>query len=101
MALDIVGPLPKSSVGHQFILVLIDYVTRYSEAIPLRSVMDPRVAKELLKWISWAGLPREILTDQGTNFMSHVLRGSLLGPTYKTAAHLNIPSANKWASGAL
>ena len=33
--MDILGPLLKSSRDHQYILVLMDYATRYLEAIPL------------------------------------------------------------------
>ena len=33
LALDIVGPLPKTSRGHRHILVLVDYATRYPEAL--------------------------------------------------------------------
>lgn len=32
IAMDIVGPLEKSSTGHQYILVVSDYATRYPEA---------------------------------------------------------------------
>ena len=35
IAMDIVGPLPKTSSGKQFILVVSDYATRYPEAFPL------------------------------------------------------------------
>ena len=38
IAMDIVGPLPKSRLGNRFILVICDYATRYPEAIPLRSI---------------------------------------------------------------
>ena len=37
IGIDIVGPLTKSAGGHTHILVLIDYATRYPEAVPLRS----------------------------------------------------------------
>ena len=37
MALDKVGPLPKTSRGHRYILVLVDYATRYHEALPHRA----------------------------------------------------------------
>lgn len=39
IALDIVVPLPKSSAGHEFILVLIDYATWFPDAILLCSVI--------------------------------------------------------------
>jgi hypothetical protein len=37
--LDFIGEIyPKSSKGHQFILVAIDYFTKWTEAVPLRSM---------------------------------------------------------------
>lgn len=38
IAMDIVGPLPRSRKGNRFILVVCDYATRFLEAIPLRSI---------------------------------------------------------------
>lgn len=72
VGLDIVGPLPKSARGHQYILVLVDYATRYPEAIPLRKANAKQIAKELFLFSSRVGLPKEILTDQGNPFMSRV-----------------------------
>lgn len=66
VGLDIVGPLPKSARGHQYILVLVDYATRYPEAIPLRKANAKQIAKELFLFSSRVGLPKEILTDQGS-----------------------------------
>ena len=36
--IDIIRPLERSAQGHRFVLVLIDYATRYPEAIPLRNI---------------------------------------------------------------
>lgn len=55
-------------------VMFIDYAIRYPEAIPLWVVTGPQVAEELIRWISWVELPKEIVMDQGTNFMSHVLK---------------------------
>ena len=74
IALDIVGPLPKTSRGHRYILVLVDYATRYPEALPLRAATAKAVAKELLLLFSRVGIAREILTDQGSCFMSRVIK---------------------------
>ena len=71
--MDIVGPLPKSRSGHRYILVVCDYATRYPEAITLKSIEAERVAEELLKLLARVGLPKEILTDQGSNFTSQLL----------------------------
>ena len=74
IALDIVGPLPKTSRGHRYIPVLVDYATRYPEALPLRTATAKAVAKELLLLFSRVGIAREILTDQGSCFMSRVIK---------------------------
>ena len=73
IAMDIVGPLPRSSSGKRYILVICDYATRYPEAVALRTIDANAVAEELLTFFSRVGVPEEILTDQGTNFMSQLL----------------------------
>ena len=74
ISMDIVGPLPKSSAGNRFILVINDLATRYPEAIPMRTVKSPKIAEELAKYVSRHGIPKEILTDNGTNFISTYIR---------------------------
>ena len=73
IAMDVIGPLPRTQKGNRFILTICDYATRYPEAIALPSVEAPRVAKELVHLFSHVGVPDEILTDQGSNFMSALL----------------------------
>ena len=55
--IDIVGPLPKTSDAHVYLLTILDAATRYPEAVPLRSVSSKVVVRELLLffykvWIS-------------------------------------------------
>ena len=38
VAMDIVGPLPRTKSGNRYILVMCDYVTRYPEAVPVKAV---------------------------------------------------------------
>ena len=73
IAMDIVGPVPKSRSGNRYVLVICDYATRYPEAVPLKSIDAEHVAEELVKLFSRVGVPREILTDQGSNFTSQLL----------------------------
>ena len=81
IAMDIVGPLSRSSSGKRYILVICDYATRYPEAVALRNIDANTVAEELLTFFARVGVPEEILTDQGTNFTSQLLAEvySLLG----------------------
>ena len=73
IAMDIVGPLPRSRQGNRFVLVVCDYATRYPEAVAMKHIDAENVASELIKIFSRMGVPREILTDQGTNFTSQLL----------------------------
>ena len=73
IAMDVVGPLPRSRAGHRYVLVVCDYATWYPEAVAMRSVDAEHVAEELVRLFSRVGIPREILTDQGTNFTSELL----------------------------
>uniref|UniRef100_A0A9J8ATQ4 Gypsy retrotransposon integrase-like protein 1 n=1 Tax=Cyprinus carpio carpio TaxID=630221 RepID=A0A9J8ATQ4_CYPCA len=73
IGMDLVGPLPKSARGHKHILVIVDYATRYPEAIPLRKATTKAIAQELFTLFSRVGIPSQILTDQGTPFMSRMM----------------------------
>ena len=74
IAMNSVGPLPRSQRGNQYILVVSDYATRYPKAVPLRSTDAGTVADHLIHLFARVGIPKEILSDQGTNFMSQLLK---------------------------
>ncbi len=54
--------------------VLCNYATRYPEAVALRNISAKSVAEALFRMISRVGIPKEILTDQGTALMSRTIR---------------------------
>ena len=56
--------------GNRYILVMSDYATRYSEAVPVKAIDAEHIAEELVKIFARVGIPEEILTDQGSNFTS-------------------------------
>ena len=74
LAMDLIGPFDRNTQGYRFVLVLVDYATRYPEAVPLRNISAKSVAQALFQVISRVGIPKEILTDQGTSFMSRTLQ---------------------------
>uniref|UniRef100_A0A669B7F8 Integrase catalytic domain-containing protein n=1 Tax=Oreochromis niloticus TaxID=8128 RepID=A0A669B7F8_ORENI len=67
---NLIGPFHRSAHGYRFVLVLVDYATRYPEAVPLRNISAKSVAQSVVS----GHLPSQILTDQGTSFMSRTLR---------------------------
>ncbi|XP_076660385.1 uncharacterized protein LOC143363724 [Halictus rubicundus] len=75
IALDIVGPLPKSMTGNRYALVVVDYFSKWPEVIPLPNQKATTIAKTLLTdVISRHGVRLELHSDQGRNFESSVFK---------------------------
>ncbi|XP_059281023.1 uncharacterized protein LOC132034657 [Lycium ferocissimum] len=67
--LDVVGPLPKSSGGHLYILAATDYFSKWAEAVALKEVKKENVANFIRVNIIYRfGIPRYIITDNGKPF---------------------------------
>lgn len=82
VAMDLVGPLPKTIHGNQWILVVGDYKSKWMEAYALPDARATTVAQKFVEeFVCRFGVPRELHTDQGTNFESQVFAEmcSLLG----------------------
>ncbi|CAC5404130.1 unnamed protein product [Mytilus coruscus] len=73
IGIDILGPLPKSTRGNKFVLVIGDYFTKWMEAIPIQDMEATTVANKLIERIvTIFGVPMEIHSDRGSNFESNV-----------------------------
>ena len=73
VAIDVMGPLPRSAAGNKFIVVVVDYFTKWPEAFAVPDQKAETVAEGFVRHVvSRFGVPREIHTDQGTNFESNV-----------------------------
>ena len=73
IAMVIVGPLNRFAICHKFSLVVCDYGTKYPEAYSLKSIDSETVSNAMIETFSRVGIPGEILTDQGANFMSSLI----------------------------
>lgn len=91
IAIDIVGPLKRTNHGNKFILTMIDYATKYPKAVPLRKTDAKTVADALCQ----VGIPEEILSDQGSNFVK-ADGGGLQITECEAYPYLTIPSPNRW-----
>lgn len=58
IAMDLIGPLPKSKEGNKFILTIVDYATRYPEAVALPSTEASQIARGLLLLFSKVHIPK-------------------------------------------
>lgn len=72
LLVDCVGPLPRTKSQNQYLLTIMDVSSRYPEAIPLKRIDAPTVVEALTKFFTKFGLPHEIQSDQGSNFLSKI-----------------------------
>ncbi|XP_070212629.1 uncharacterized protein [Littorina saxatilis] len=75
VAVDLIGPIkPISESKKQYILVMVDYATRYPEAVALKDIRAETVAEALWNFWTRLGIPDEILTDQGKQFTCELMQ---------------------------
>ncbi len=73
VAIDILGPLPETEQGNRYLLVAMDYFTKWPEVYPLPNQEAITVARALIGgFFCRFGLSLEIHSDQGRNFESKV-----------------------------
>ena len=92
VAMDIMGPMPQTSRRNRYILVLVDYFTKWCEAVPLTEIDAITVANAVLShWICRWGAPNQLHSDRGTNFesslMLEICRALKIDKTRTTAYH--------------
>ncbi|KAL5491289.1 hypothetical protein EMCRGX_G016548 [Ephydatia muelleri] len=69
IGIDFIGPIsPPGEDGSQYILTISDYFTKWVEAIPTPDKTATTVANCLFKIFMRMGLPRVMLSDNGSEF---------------------------------
>ena len=74
--MDVIGPvISKASNGHEYILVAIDYFTKWVEAAPYKGVTQAMVARFLKHYIICCySIPRELIIDNGVNLNEKMIQ---------------------------
>ena len=74
IALDLLAPLSVTLQGSEYILVISDYFTKWTECYVISNQEATTVADKLLnEFISRFGVQRQLHNDQGTNFEPNVM----------------------------
>ena len=75
VAMDILGPLPVTKKGNKYVLVVTDLFTKWTEAYPLPDQEAKTIAVTFVnEFVCRFGVPIQIITDQGSNFESHLFK---------------------------
>ena len=73
--LDILGPFPRATGNRRFVLVAIDYFTKWAEAKALTNIRDVDVKKFVWKNIvTRFGVPNTLISNNGLQFDSRAFR---------------------------
>ena len=71
---DIMGPLPQSSSGNRYIVVITDLFSKWVEAFPIKSTDSETLATLLVdEVICRYGVPSCLHSDQGANLTSNLM----------------------------
>ena len=82
VAIDILGPLPRSSSGNRYLLAITDRFSKMVQTAPLRSITADAVGKAFCEaWVFKFGPPALLLSDNGGQFTSKFFQhvGKILG----------------------
>lgn len=75
IALDLFGPLPTSPDGKNWILIIEDCASRWVELFALEKATADACAQSLLNEVCLRyGVPRRIISDNGTQFISAIMQ---------------------------
>ena len=77
VALDVLGPLPVTHNGNQYVLVIGDYFSKWIEAYGIPNQQAETVADKFAEFVCRLGMPKELHSDQGSNFESRVFQETL------------------------
>jgi transposase InsO family protein len=75
IAIDVAGPFPWSNQGNPYLLIAKDYFTKWPKVYAIPNQQVSTVAEALVtNFFCRFGIPRELHSDQGRNFESHLLQ---------------------------
>jgi hypothetical protein len=72
ISVDLIGPLPTSTKGYSYLLVIVDWLTKYVVLFPLRKATSTKVTECIENGIFLVyGVPQFILVDNGKHFVGN------------------------------
>ena len=100
VAMDIFGPLKRTKSGNKYVLVVMDYATKWPEAFPLKNTSTETLLDCLVEMTARLGIPEEVLSDNGSNFVSKTMHQFCqLTYIHQIKTSPTIPKQMAWLKG--
>jgi Integrase core domain len=78
VGVDILGPFPRSNAGNKYVILAVDYLTKWTMTRAVPSANADEVVRFFLEKIVYHhGAPRRIITDQGKCFVAKTVDTAL------------------------
>lgn len=94
--MGIIGPFPVASRGRKYTFVAIEYFTKWVEAKPVKSITQDKAVKFIFRNIVCKfGVPIQIITDNGTQFVGKAMKNFCKDNNIKLSfASIHLPETN-------
>jgi hypothetical protein len=74
IGIDVMGPLPMTTTNKRYIILAVDFFTKYTEAVAVEEADAQTVVKFIHSDIICRhGVPKEITSDRGTEFLNKLV----------------------------
>ena len=74
VGVDTVGPLPETAAGNKYIVVVTDYLTRWSEAVATPTCEAAEAARVLMEQVVCRhGFMESLISDNGSQYVNEVI----------------------------
>ena len=73
ISIDTIGPLPNDGDGYQYIVVIVDNFTRWTELYAARTATAEAATESLLSFIKTFGQPQELVSDNGPQYVAKIV----------------------------
>ena len=71
--IDTIGPFPSDEDGNTHIIAIVDVFSRFIELYPTKTPTATDAYRCLLQWYGRYGLPNEILSDNGSEYINYII----------------------------
>lgn len=96
LAIDITGPFAIAPQSQRYVVVIIDYYSKFPEVLLTNDISSKRLTEGLDETFSRFGNPDAIVSYNGPNFVSHEFTGFLQS---RDIEHIRVPNYDPRPNG--